>query len=210
MSKKYFCLYLIRHGESIRNLQPHLIGQAADEPLSIKGEWQAKYLGEHIRRQAIKFDTICASPYQRAVDTCLIACKEFGGEIDLVNPELREYSAGDMINRHRDEVMTLEVKAKMGLQGMAFKFPGGDSLYDVEARAADWLEERLKEADDKKVVAAFTHGMVIKCLLHHIMQFDQHLTWRMSIDNTSITKLEMRDGAWFIKYINNTEHLLSF
>lgn len=207
MRPKNMTLYMIRHGESIRNLQPHLIGQAPDEPLSFKGEQQAKLLGEYFRDHLVKFNTINASPYKRALDTCLIACEQFGGELDTVVPALREYDAGDMKDKNRNDVMTPEVISEMTAKGMSFKWLNGESLYEVETRAAGWLEQICMNANEKDVIAFFSHGMTIKCLVHYLMKFEQRLTWRLKLDNTGVCKFEMKDGLWFIHALNDTRHL---
>lgn len=207
MRNQNITLYLIRHGESIRNLQPHLIGQHPDEPLSSKGEEQAKILGEYFRDNLITFNSIYVSPYKRALDTCLIACEQFNAKIDVIAPELREYSAGDFIDKNRNEVITPEVIAEMTSKGMSFKFPNGESLYEVEIRAAGLLETAIQEASEHDTIAFFSHGMTIKCLLHYIMKFNQRMTWRVSLDNTSICKLEMKRGLWHIHSMNDIKHL---
>lgn len=207
MRAQNLTLYLVRHGESIRNLQPHLIGQEPDEPLSPHGERQAKILGEYFRDHLVKFDSIHASPYKRALDTCLIACEQFGGELDTIVPELREYSAGDMKDKNRNEVITPSVLEEMNNLGMAFKWKNGESLYEVEGRAGAWLELTLQRAKENDKIIFFSHGMTVKCLLHYIMHFDQHLTWRLALDNTGVCKLEMKKGQWFVKTINDTRHL---
>lgn len=199
-------LYLIRHGESIRNLQPNLIGQDPEEPLSYRGEQQAKLLGEYFRDHLVKFNTINSSPYKRALDTCIIACEQFGGELDTIAPELREYSAGDMKGQDRNK-LSPEIKAEMTAKGMAFKWPNGESLYEVEERAASWLELTCQQANEHDTIAYFSHGMTIKCLAHYLMKFSQRLTWRLKLDNTGICKFEMKDGLWFIHNLNDTRHL---
>ncbi len=49
--------------------------------------------------------------------------------------------------------------------------------------------------------------MTIKCLLHHIMGFDKHLTWKVTIDNTSVSRLHFGKDGWRILSINDSAHL---
>lgn len=202
-------LYLIRHGESVQNTKPDMIGQEPDEPLSKTGEAQAKALGRYFSINNINFDLIFCSSYARAHSTARIACQQFTDQFPVIVPELREYSAGDMKGSKRSEVLTPDIVAAMENLGMLFKFPNGESLYEVQQRASRWLYDVVLSAPYTKSrkVALFSHGMTIKCLLQYVMQFDQKMTWRVTLDNTSVSVLEFKSGLWFIKSINDTKHL---
>lgn len=206
-------LYLIRHGESVQNTKPDMIGQEPMEPLSAIGEWQAERLGNHLVRTKTSFDEVYTSHYKRARDTCLIVknIMRLGNMPfqEYTYPELREYSAGDMKGSKRSEVLTPEIIAAMETLGMAFKFPNGESLYEVQQRAVRWLYDKVLSvpSDKARTVALFSHGMTIKCLLQYFLQFDQRMTWRITTNNTSMSILEFKNGKWFLNCINSTPHL---
>lgn len=99
-----------------------------------------------------------------------------------------------------------------------FAPPGGESLNMVERRASKWLDDyvlhnsniqKLFESKPNEPVniIVFTHGMVIKSLLHHIMGFNDSMIWKISIDNTSVTTLYFRKEGWFVEKVNDTSHL---
>lgn len=207
-------LYLIRHGQSVRNTMPDLIGQDPDDPLSSHGETQAKMLGRHFAIKGMNFERVFYSTYKRAHDTWKIAREHFDNsdEFGVSVNELREYSAGEMKDKSRKEIYgNPDLLAEMNELGMLFKFPKGESLYEVQQRSVTWLTQialHPSVRQDGDSIALFTHGMVIKCLLQHFMKFDQKLTWRIKIDNTSVTSLSYANGLWHINYINNTEHLV--
>jgi len=206
-------LYLIRHGQSIQNTKPDMIGQEPMEPLSHIGKWQAEKLGEYLVRTETYFDEVYTSNYARARDTCLIV-KDIMREGMLpfqeqTFSELREYSAGEMTGSKRSEVLTPDVLTSMENLGMLFKFPNGESLFEVQQRAVSWLYDTVLSvpADKHRHVALFSHGMTIKCLLQHFMQFDQRMTWRITLDNTSMSILEFKNNMCFLKCINSTQHI---
>lgn len=204
-------LYLIRHGESVRNTEPDVIGQDKGEILTFNGELQARRLGEYFRDNLISFDEIYFSYYKRARDTCDIACAEFAeNAIKYPCVELREYSAGDVTNKKRSEVVTFEVLDEMNKLGMHFKFPKGEALYQVQGRAIKFIYDRIlsKPSDKPRNIALFSHGMTIKCILQYVMQFDQKMTWRITLDNTSVSVIQFKNDMWFIKSINDTRHLI--
>jgi broad specificity phosphatase PhoE len=212
-----FYLTLIRHGQSTQNQNPDLMGQLPNVALSDKGVKQAECLRKRLKIN--KFDTIYSSPYTRALHTAEIVTDGSGYDITIVN-DLREYNAGDWTNASRTEIVTLPVVAKMSLLNHSFKPPSGEALNQVERRASLWLEneilynkEKIQKANELSKTGdvanyiCFTHGMTIKCLLHYILGFDKSLTWKVTIENTSISQLYFGRDGWRLISINDHAHL---
>lgn len=220
-----FNLYLIRHGESEVNIKPDEMGQTADVKLTKNGKNQAKLLGQYFNKKEIAFDKIFSSPYERAMRTAKIVTKNINNDNCFSSieyaPELREYDAGNWTGASRKATMTPEVLNKMNILNQTFLPPNGESMNQVERRASKWLEDSIlynedmwelcdfhHKINDRKVnIFAFSHGMTIKTLLHYIMGFDRNFTWKISILNTSVTKLHFGKNGWALDYINNTSHL---
>lgn len=199
-------LWLVRHGQTPQNEKTNLIGQDPEEPLTDLGVQQSLALGAWLIKHKVEFSEIYHSIYKRAHDTCRYACSDLN--IPLVPSfSLREYSPGDMKGKTRSEVITGNTQKQMNELGMAFKFPRGESLYEVEQRAVTWIFETLLATGKAGHIALFSHGMTIKCILHHFLQFDQRMTWRIAIDNTSISRLDFKDGRCFLHSINTIPHL---
>jgi probable phosphoglycerate mutase len=213
-----FILYLIRHGQSTTNENPDLMGQLADTPLSDKGRQQAALLGKRFIDQDFRFDHIFSSSYTRALDTAKISTKS---KNIIVTDEIREYSAGDWTGASRSETLTLQVKERMGAYTHCFLPPKGESLNQVERRASAWLEDNIlynkdiieQAAARKKLglvplnIACFSHGMTIKCLLHYILGFDKSFTWKIDIQNTSISTVSFGKEGWRLYGVNDYSHL---
>lgn len=225
LDKLEFDLYLIRHGESVVNATPDIMGQSADVPLTDKGKTQALLLSKLWDKTGTVFDGIYSSPYVRALDTAKIATKhilEFSEKIDepveIVEIDaLKEYAAGDWLGVSREKTLTNSVKYKMNALNHTFLPPNGESQNMVERRAATWLEDVIiynpfihRWYERKKAplqLAMFSHGMTIKCLLHYVLGFDRNMTWKISIDNTSVSKLSFNDEGWHVRSINDCTHL---
>lgn len=221
-----FNLYLIRHGQSEVNVLPDLIGQSGDSKLTEKGKIQAGLLGTRLfQNNGLPADHVFSSDYTRAADTCNIAL----GHSPIVQtvqpiyaPELREYSAGDWTGVSRKETYTMPVVLRMAAMTNGFQPPNGESMHMVERRASQWLEDNIlynkqmiEEATFRKVngklpmnILVFSHGMTIKCLLHYIMGFDQGFTWKLTLENTSISQLHFGSKGWRLITINDHAHLL--
>jgi broad specificity phosphatase PhoE len=56
-------------------------------------------------------------------------------------------------------------------------------------------------------VAVFGHGVAIKCLLRGIMEFSANITWKIALDNTSITELGFDHRGWHLLRVNDVAHL---
>lgn len=215
-----FELYLIRHGQSETNVNPDHMGQTPNVPLTKLGKYQATLLGERFNKEHTAFDFVYSSPYKRALDTATIALGSSAGMI-IKSPRLREYDAGKWTGASRKAIITPEINLKMGYLNHNFQPPGGESLSEVERRASSWLEdcilynpEMQKASTEAKTnrralkIAVFSHGMTIKTLLHYIMGFDKNFTWKVSIYNTSITRLTFGPVGWGLGTINDFGHLL--
>lgn len=212
----YFNLYMIRHGETKVNADADQLGQLGEEPLSELGYKQAGKLWHRLQNENFIFDKIYSSDYRRALDTAEIAtAKPFDPVTGVQKTDitkvvsLREYSAGDWTGSKRADTLTFETLFKMNLHNMQFQPPNGESLNQVSRRASQWLEDEVlyNHSLYGKKIAVFSHGMTIKCLLQHIMGFDRGFTWRISIDNTSITHLSFGDKGWMLHSVNDTSHL---
>ncbi|MEO1655290.1 MAG: histidine phosphatase family protein, partial [Bacteroidota bacterium] len=55
--------------------------------------------------------------------------------------------------------------------------------------------------------AIFSHGMAIKCLFRKISQANPHLTYRISLDNTSVCHFRYSERGWHLGRINDHAHL---
>ena len=200
-----FNLYLIRHGQSVVNARSDEMGQLHDTPLSLEGQKQVILLHDRFKKEELVFNKIYSSDYKRAIDTA----KGINQSYPMLTSALREYSAGDWTGLKRSEILTAEVLMEMNIHNNQFLPPNGESLSQVERRASKWLEEEIlynKDMFDNNI-AVFSHGLTIKCLLHYILCFDKSFTWKISIDNTSITHLSFGDKGWKLHSVNDTAHL---
>lgn len=209
-----FNLYLIRHGQSETNSTPDKMGQTSWDPLTDLGRQQAEALFTHLEKKNQKWDFIFSSTYQRAKDTAIIATKSSN---IITTIDLREYDPGDWLGTSRTNVITQDIKYKMNALGQGFLPPNGESLNQVQRRASAWLDDNIvnnknildayKSKNKALEIAVFSHGLTIKCLLQYIMGFDKIFTWKIVIDNTSMSKLYFGKDGWKVYGINDCSHL---
>ena len=219
LEQNKFTLYLIRHGQSEVNVKADQMGQDPETPLTELGRSQAAQLGAALTKRHIRFDQIFSSDYTRALDTAKITTQSYYMPQLTITPELREYDAGDWKGSLRQEILTPEVRLRMGSLNQFFLPPNGESLNQVSRRASRWLEDvilynphvikhtELRGKDNPYQIGVFSHGMTIKCLLQHILGFDKGMTWKIDIWNTSVTTLSFGEEGWRLHGINDTSHL---
>jgi broad specificity phosphatase PhoE len=206
-----FLLTLIRHGESEVNATPDIVGQLPNVQLTSKGRDQARKLRARFLHKKENFDFIYSSTYDRALQTAQLAIPDPGQGITTVY-DLREYHAGEWTGGSRSKILTPEVKMQMNNLNLSFLPPGGESLNMVERRSSAWLDQELiynpKFAGKKPLsIACFSHGQVIKSLLHHIVGFDKSIVWKIQINNTSLTRLYLDQNGWHLLSVNDCFHL---
>lgn len=202
-------LYLIRHAESEMNRQNDLVGgRSNSSPLSERGLYQAGLLGQRFLKEHNAFDRVYSSTATRAIQTAetVSGIIHYPLERIVKSDLLLELDQGDWEGVHRRLAYTKAKLEKINANPWEFRAPNGESQRDLEERMLKFLnDEHLLSADQK--VAVYTHGLAIKCLLRGIMKSDPGLTYKIVIDNTSITRLRFTRLGWHVLCVNDTAHI---
>lgn len=155
-------LYLIRHGQTVTNVQRVYTGQA-DVPLTPLGRQQAEAIRPIL--QDIPFDKVFTSDLSRAVDTQRLALPGIEGE---PTPLLREYAVGSL-----EKVSFTQCDALLGKEtGRTNDFSafGGESTPMVCSRLKEFLTSLEQQPWEN--VAAFAHNGIMKCMLRLVLNTD--------------------------------------
>lgn len=140
-------LYLVRHGETVDNLNRIMQGQTGGT-LTAEGVRQAERLRERFSAEAI--EVFYASDLKRAVDTCRIIAEPHGKPV-LTTPLLRERDWGSFTGRYIPDLRDAEWTDDIETVGA------------MKARAGRFLE-MLRASCDGKTVLAVGHGIINKAL----------------------------------------------
>lgn len=207
-------LYLIRHAESLQNLNPAIIGgRSLTTPLSNRGKIQANLLGLRLKKEQINFSEIYSSTALRAIQTSEIVSEHIGFEKTKIVKleELLEIDQGDWEGKPRYKYYTPENIALMNANHLDFKAPNGESQRMVEERMYAFVKTKLLQRYNKNICTAiFTHGLSIKCLLRGILDFNSEHTYKIVINNSSITCLKYTKKGWHLVTVNDTAHLIGY
>ncbi len=140
-------LYLVRHGETVDNVNQIMQGQTQGE-LTENGVLQARQLAERLRRLPV--DVFVASDLKRSIDTCRIIADAHGGEV-VTTALLRERDWGGFTGRFipslRDEVWPDDIETL-------------EHLLDRARRFLSFVEERYRG----RRVLAVGHGIINKAI----------------------------------------------
>jgi broad specificity phosphatase PhoE len=216
-SPKEMHLYLFRHAETTYNADGTLIGGRSNHiPLSERGIKQAYALGGRLAEEGTSYDFVYSSPALRSRATAEIACRVIGfdGKI-VIREDIQELSQGDLEGKKRAEVYTQPVLARMALDPLNYHAPNGESPLDVQKRMHAFVNGELVaklDGNDRINVAVFGHGFSFKCFLRGVLNFDPALTYKVPIENCSITELKyFKDSEyprWHIVRVNDFEHIV--
>lgn len=152
MSSSNTLLYLVRHGESIWNVEKRLTGWS-DVELSETGRQQAQALRPLVEEHG-PFDRVWSSPLQRAHQTALLA----GTEPQVLEPRLREFHFGEHEGLRVADLNPDYLKLFRDFD--RFEAPGGESGSSFHQRIDAFLDEL-----DPGRHLLFTHGGVVRRVL---------------------------------------------
>jgi len=147
-------MLLARHGQSEWNAQGRWQGQA-DPPLSPLGRRQALAAADRLGT----VDAIVASDLERALTTAAIIAEALGVGPVLVEPRLRERSAGEWSGLTRDEIE----EAWPGYLAERRRPPGFEPDASLLARTSAALADLALAHPDAELLVV-THGGVVYVL----------------------------------------------
>ena len=185
-------VYVVRHGESVNNLNKLWTGWN-DVELSEKGREDAKRAGEIIK--GVSFDKIYSSDLSRARETAELAIPDCRYETSVL---LREMDVGSVAGKPAS-VMTPEERLAIRRDGFA-KY-GGESMEEFKARVLAFKE--LLEGEECENIAVFSHSGWIRRFfaLAVGMEFP---TGKIACGNCASAVYELKNGEWLLCNWNGT------
>ncbi len=206
-------LYLVRHGESVPNVEPIIGGMRGDTGLTARGRQQAELLEERLRSEELNADQLYVSTLPRALETGEYVSRALQLPIQR-DDELQELRTGEADGLSVDEWRTRFGWEEEHLASKPFQpfAPGGESWSGFLLRAGAALA-RLVERHEEETVAAVCHGGVLEASFY--LAFGVGGTGTnvaFAPLNTSITHWRHRRGAdgrpeWTLVTFNDAGHL---
>jgi broad specificity phosphatase PhoE len=177
-------IYLARHGETDDNARRVVQGWI-DTPLNESGREQARELAASVAGLGI--ESVWTSHLARAAETARIVGDALGLE-PRVDDRLAESQRGSWEGRSLDEIERSEPEAWAAWQrgGPDFRFPGGESLAEHQARVLAVLEA-VRAGDQPALVVA--HGGTIRCAICANHPNGLEAFWSIPVPNAEVIAL---------------------
>ena len=196
-------LILVRHGQTDANAASLLQGRA-DRSLNMLGQQQAKRCAAALAASVAAGATIIASPLARAQQTALAIAGAHtkvhtdGGWIEL------DYGSWDQVRISALSAATWQAwRADIN-----FTPPDGESIAALGARIRNACDELLAtSADGADDVIVVSHVSPIKAAVAWALGVDDVTSWRMRLDQASITRIALSERGPSLVSFNETHHL---
>lgn len=166
-------LYLVRHGETVDNVNQILQGQTGGT-LTPKGIRQAEEVKERMRH--LDIDAFVSSDLKRAYDTCAIIAEPHDKEIETTHL-LRERNWGGFTGAYIPDLKGKEFPADV------------ETLEAMLGRAKEFIEYVRTRYPDK-VVLAVGHGLINRSIQSIFYGKPMHEVEKMN--NAEVRRLEIR------------------
>jgi len=162
-------LALVRHGQSIWNLQNRFTGWV-DVPLSEKGKEEAFKAGEVLKD--IRFEVAYTSALTRAQETLRIILETVGLLIPIVKDQAlneRHYGALQGLNKDRARAKWGADIVHLWRRSYDIPPPEGESLKDTANRTIPFLERSIMgDIYDGRDVLVVAHGNSLRSIVMYL------------------------------------------
>ena len=198
-------LLLIRHALNDW-VGEKLAGWTPDVHLNDEGRSQAAALAE--RLADVPLAAIYSSPLERTVETAQPLAEAHGLELQL-RAGLGETRYGEWTGRSLKELQKEELWPVVQVYPAGARFPGGESLREVQARLVAELDT-IRDAHPDETVAVVSHSDPIKLAVAHYVGLPLDLFQRLSISPASVTAFAFTRFGPRLVVMNHTDSLPSF
>lgn len=199
-------ILLTRHGQTVTNREGRFCGHS-ETALTDLGFQQASALSR--RLHATTIHAAYTSDFSRAVRTAAIVLDE-RDVVPRIDPDLREIHYGEWeLLKERSVARTAAWRdeyARMRAEDPAWRPPGGETIHDVRARTIAALE-RIATRHRGNTVLVVTHGTAINCMLAAVLGMPPEYTFRIQVDNCSLSELVRGANGFVVATLNDTSHL---
>jgi len=198
-------IIIVRHGQTEWNRIERFRGRI-DLELNLTGLDQAHKTAVRIQK-SWKPDAIYSSPLKRALQTANIIAELTHNQVESA-PELIDINYGDWQGltdeearlRWPDQVNDWYQHPELAT------IPGGENLYQVQARAIAFLH-LVSKTNDNKTILLVSHTVVNRLILLGILGLGIDHFWRLRQEPCAINEIEINSDGSTLVEMNDTCHL---
>jgi probable phosphomutase (TIGR03848 family) len=192
-------LLLVRHGATDA-AGTRLTGWSRGVHLNARGREEAARLVE--RLDGIPIDAIYTSPLERCRETIAPLARRRRLTV-VARRGLLEVDYGEWTGRTISSLRRTRLWRVVQRSPSTVRFPGGETLLEVQARSAAELDG-LSAAHPNQSVVVVTHADVIKLLVAHFVGMHADHLQRVAIDPCSVSVVSVHEGQATLVKANDT------
>ncbi len=185
-------ILLVRHGQNDWVKQNRLAGWIEGVHLDETGKKQAQATAARLAHLPIA--ALYSSPVTRCLETAAPIASALQLSVEVVDA-VGEVRYGEWEGA---EIETLsKEKSWYAVQHFPsrFRFPGGEALRQVQARAVDALEELARRHEQRELIVVVSHADLIKLVLAHYLGMHIDLFQRIVIAPGSVSALTLLENG---------------
>ena len=185
-------ILLVRHGQNEWVKKKRLAGWIPDIHLNDEGKEQAQQVAERLAHLPI------AALYSSPVTRCLETASYIGQALELEVNHLDDVGEVRYGEWEGEEIKKLaKEKSWYAVQHFPsrFRFPQGEALREVQARAVGALEELTTRHKKNEMVVVVSHADLIKLVLAHYLGVHIDLFQRIVISPASVSALALLENG---------------
>jgi len=192
---------LVRHGLTALT-GPVLTGRTPGVHLDDRGRGQAEALAQRVA--ALPLAAVVTSPLERCVETAeLITAAQKAAPPQHVDERLIECGYGDWTGKPIKELARDPLWKVVQSQPSAVRFPNGESLLEVAARAVASIRDWDARLGADAVWVACSHGDVIKAILADALGLHLDQFQRIVVDPCSTSIVRYTDTRPYVLRAND-------
>ena len=191
-------IQLIRHA-SCDHVGHSIAGRAPGVHLNTAGRDQAQVLARWLARTGVnrpasgRPQAVYTGPLERATETAEILAQELGLR-SVVEPGLNELDFGAWTGRSLSELEGDPVWHAFNSARERTRIPGGELMGEAVDRALEALS-RMERAHPGGLIAAVSHGDIIRGLLLRTLRMPLDEIHRIEVAPASVSTIQVWDGT---------------
>ncbi|MEJ2364776.1 MAG: histidine phosphatase family protein [Deltaproteobacteria bacterium] len=199
-------VYVVRHGQTAWNVGEIFRGRA-DIPLDETGKQEVHLAGEALKDETLH--AVYSSPLSRSMETAENIAKFHKIPVTPFDPIIDiNYGEWEGLENQVVKEKYPELHALWHREPHKVKFPGGESLDEVQSRTMKGLEDLLVRHKNENFVLV-AHRVPNKVICCTLLGLDNSHFWRIQQDTASTNLFIYKDGEWIIALLNDTSYLKS-
>jgi probable phosphomutase (TIGR03848 family) len=192
---------LVRHGVTDANTGGVLAGWTPGVHLAEKGREQVAALGE--RLAALPVAAIVSSPLERCQETAAAVAAGRDGLAIETDERLGECRYGEWQGQSLKTLAKDPLWKVVQAHPSAARFPGGESLPEMQNRAIEAVRAHNKTFGDDATWVAVSHGDVIKAILADALGMHLDAFQRIQVDPSSLSVIRYTELRPFVLRMND-------